>query len=47
MVQKFGTLQDGTEVSLITIENKKGMRLSMTELKKTLEEEIKPLIVVA
>ena len=31
MVQKFGTLQDGTEVSLITIENKNGMRLSMTD----------------
>lgn len=30
-VQDFGTLKDGTKVSLITIENKQGMQLSMTD----------------
>ena len=30
-IQKFGKLQDGTQASLITIENKNGMRLSMTD----------------
>lgn len=30
-VQDFGTLKEGTKVSLITIENKQGMQLSMTD----------------
>ena len=30
-IQEFGKLQDGTKASLLTIENKNGMRLSMTD----------------
>ena len=30
-IQEFGKLQDGTQASLLTIENKNGMRLSMTD----------------
>ena len=30
-IQEFGKLQDDTKASLLTIENKNGMRLSMTD----------------